>query len=339
MKEKKRDNNIMLLRILAMLMVVAVHYNLIFDFPETISKVFSYGAKGVGIFLMFSGYLNMISYERCNSVREFYRRKVVNIIPLYYIALLLNIIFRCFIFEEVNFNIKMVIIYLFGLQMIVPSNEFYIWNNMGALWTISVFLFFYVITPGLFKVLGSFKKAVYLFPVVYLGTMVIRKAMQIVLTRIDWVSDPIQFANWFPLNLVVVYWIGAIIYYCKKESRYKVTFIIFCSVSIILYLMKRTDFVFWGTVVASIYLILYVFKIEYPKRVIQMIACIDKYTFSIYLMHPLVLYVIEKKMGTELSPMGWELYLSIIAVIIIAVIAEKIKDKVLLISVTCKRNK
>lgn len=74
--------NMDLLRVLAMGMVLLCHLS------ELLHINTSVGATGVDLFFVMSGYLIFESLERTNSTTKYYKKRVIRIIPIYYLSLI-----------------------------------------------------------------------------------------------------------------------------------------------------------------------------------------------------------------------------------------------------------
>lgn len=144
---KERNYNLDILRIVAAFMVLTVHVG--YQFPW-ISDYTWYGYYGTSLFFVLSGYLTMTSVERCNSVLEFYRKRVFRIIPLYWVVLIVTLILNPNLFSIKYLR------YFFFLNMFIPSDDFGLWNNLNGLWTMSAFMFFYLIAPLIYKLIKKY---------------------------------------------------------------------------------------------------------------------------------------------------------------------------------------
>lgn len=80
----KNSINISLLRIVAMLMVLSVHSGI----NSNWTKYTIAGQYGVTLFFTLSGYLILCSMEK-KSCKEFYKKRILRIIPEYYTALII----------------------------------------------------------------------------------------------------------------------------------------------------------------------------------------------------------------------------------------------------------
>lgn len=138
-----------LLRVTAAAMVLAVHAGQ----PAGLDDLTRTGAYGVQLFFILSGYLSEASLARCDDPLRYYRRRAVRILPAYWLLLAVR-----FVFDTVRGTPCGVrfLRYVFFLQMWLPSEDWNLWNNRGALWTMSAFAFFYLLAPWLHRLLRGF---------------------------------------------------------------------------------------------------------------------------------------------------------------------------------------
>lgn len=138
------SNNINLdfLRILAALMVLLVHIT-----------HFSVGAYGVQLFFVLSGYLNFASLSKKDSIIIFYKKRMQKIFPTYYVCLALlyleDLVLALYLSPGTNIFKGQCgprfLRYVFFIQCFTPTDNWDLWNNHSALWTMSSFVGFYFI--------------------------------------------------------------------------------------------------------------------------------------------------------------------------------------------------
>ena len=78
----------------ACLFIVFVHFNNRFSAPA-FSNIFAAGGRGVDVFFIISGFLTMISLNNKKdgeTLIAWYRKRIVRLAPLYYIAIILSLI-------------------------------------------------------------------------------------------------------------------------------------------------------------------------------------------------------------------------------------------------------
>jgi peptidoglycan/LPS O-acetylase OafA/YrhL len=135
------------------------------DFSDFI--FFKYGYLGVQLFFLISGFVILMTLEKCNSIPSFIYRRWLRLFPAMLICSLL-IYFSSSIFYERPSSQPAAIDLLAGLSFIDP----YIWLKVtgmelksieGAFWSIYVEFKFYIIASILYFSLGSKRLVITLF--------------------------------------------------------------------------------------------------------------------------------------------------------------------------------
>ena len=89
---KKRNYGLDYLRIFAMLATVWVHISIYVGIPIDLKHYFGWGAYGVQIFFVLSGYLAIKTYN--GNMIDYYKKRALRILPSYYIGIILMIFIR-----------------------------------------------------------------------------------------------------------------------------------------------------------------------------------------------------------------------------------------------------
>lgn len=196
---KQQSFNLNLIRIFAAWMVLSVHI-------AGMSGIdFGVGAKGVPLFFIMSGYLAFCSLERNSSPAEYYKKRAVRILPIYWFCLILLYCEDIVLGLLNGLSVQEIFTgqcsprflrYVFGLQCFLPSDNWDIWNNHGALWTMSSFIGFYITAPWLYKMLKNFYLGVVGTIIFLFGRTFAAKIIQL------WLSDyPVEaHIEWFSLS-------------------------------------------------------------------------------------------------------------------------------------------
>lgn len=159
----KRNINLDIYRSICAMLVLIVHIGNYTDF-HLITVI---GASGLYGFFVLTGYLAIQSCRNISPL-SYYKQRLLRILPVYYLALVIDYIANIIINVKTNgenlFGINSVcgiknILFVFGLNCWVSTKHYYWWNAWWAVATINSFLFCYLITP-LVRKIGSFKKFV-----------------------------------------------------------------------------------------------------------------------------------------------------------------------------------
>lgn len=145
---EEKIHAISILRIIATFMVVMVHFGQSLPLPSILHEFVAYGATGVTIFFVISGYVIAMSLDWQEDVGIFYKKRIVRIVPIYFAVIIVNAIAAVMLgtYPVDVVHLKWVRYFLF-FQAILPSNSYFYWNNAASLWTMSAFAIFYFIAP------------------------------------------------------------------------------------------------------------------------------------------------------------------------------------------------
>lgn len=331
MKEKIRESNIELLRIFAMMMIVAYHsvrHNLTYiqgtEIHQGIGAVLlGIGQLGVTVFVLISGYFQID--------KEFKTKRVVRVyLQLLFYSISMMII--CTVFKFAEFN-KLAIIRAF---LPVSYNEY---------WFFSAYIILCVLTPFLNKFAKSLEKENY-------------KKMLIIFTVIFSVIYSLLYSSrsysvgdgnlgavaWF----IYLYLLAGYIKLYKinilenKKTLYILTitvFIIFATLLIFLNQTRNHTAFYWYVKINSIFiltlavLVFYIFKNAKIKQS-KIINYIASLTFPVYIIHENYLFretfwsvsnkIVPISSNTVTSTI-LNILCSIFAVFIMAAVAETIR--------------
>lgn len=270
-----RNPHIQILRILSCLSVFTVHLGQRLNFTGTLRTFTDFGSCGVNLFFLISGFLAVSSYtQKKTSIKQYYIKRAIAILPLYYITIL-----YFFITENIIHLISYTIPpdelglgwfrYIFLLNGFVNSPT-YFWSNLGITWTIPIFMFFYLINPWILK----FVYNIYSATTAWIFIFLITKTLY----------------TFYPCTILgSIHWpfLGIVIYYCATQKYY-----------------IKSSILFYIGILVSIILEHYPYAIVYTFAVI-LLACaynpnhafgihqktlnlIDSYAYTFYLSHGIV---------------------------------------------------
>lgn len=155
---KSQELGLDLLRVLAAVGVFLCHFGQYINLGK-LGEVFLFGAHGVQIFFVLSGFLIMQSLERSESLKEYARKRFNRLFPMYWGMLICMIVANQFIWGNVpkdSYAHLGWLRYFFCLQRVIPANEVF-WDNLYGLWTMSAFVLFYLIAPAIAQRVKTFR--------------------------------------------------------------------------------------------------------------------------------------------------------------------------------------
>lgn len=290
---KEKNLNLNLIRLFAAWMVLSVHIT------QRTGMDFSVGAYGVQLFFILSGYLAFYSFTNNNySTIEYYKNRAVRILPTYWFCLILlyfqdvfwGIFYNKLSIQEVFTGqcSPRFLRYFFGLQCFIPSDNWDLWNNHNALWTMSSFIAFYIFTPFLYKILNNFYTSFACTICFLVGRPFFIKTIQL------WFSDYPADAHieWFslnnPLSELYCYLLGCTLYLAiKKEKQNIYIFIITIILIVTRFEWYQFEFIF----VLLIYISISMAPLTHNKILNKFISIASNGSFALYLIHPIVLIV------------------------------------------------
>ena len=276
MKEKQIDS-FRLFKIISCLGVISVHYGQISSLSGIPRILTDFGAYGVYMFFVISGFLGYLSYSKSSSCKQYLLKRIFRILPLYYTIIIYNIILYEFILRD-QFNMPFDSShlgwtrYLLLLSQIIPSSDNF-WINLSATWTISHFFLFYLFVPFFFKYINTYYKALLL----QVGCFIFNYFWDI---------------NYFlPFTSLYYFTIGITVYLAFNEQK-KNALITFSCLSGILFLLFHCDLKY---IYSNFFMLLLIagkdFHISNPI-VSKCITLLDEYSFTAYLVHAIVVEAI-----------------------------------------------
>lgn len=288
---KQQRFNLNFIRIFAAWMVLSVHI-------AGMSGIdFGVGAKGVPLFFIMSGYLAFCSLERNSSPAEYYKKRAVRILPIYWFCLILLYCEDIVLGLLNGLSVQEIFTgqcsprflrYVFGLQCFLPSDNWDIWNNHGALWTMSSFIGFYIIAPWLYKMLKNFYLGVVGTIIFLFGRTFTAKIIQL------WLSDyPVEaHIEWFslsnPVTQLYCFLLGITLYLAIKEGKQD----IFAFIVMIILIVTGFE---WYQFELFFVLLLFA-AVSMPPlcsnhKIQKWAIFMSSGSFALYLIHPIVLEI------------------------------------------------
>ena len=223
-EKKQHSSNLDLVRLMAVVLVFVVHLGQRFPWIGEWSAV---GAKGVLLFFVLSGYLINQSIDSSASWKEYMKKRLVRILPTYYLVLLL-----IYLWDLLQYTVSWglgealagpcnPVKYLryFGfLQVILPDPDPTLWCNRYALWTMSSFAVFYLVAYPLRKWVKKYWQSLILLFVLMISRDAMLEGIQEILNGILPYVDG-YYAHHTPLTMLYCFVFGTTLYYAVQERK------------------------------------------------------------------------------------------------------------------------
>lgn len=294
--EKKRQI-LDIVRICAALMVFTVHFFMFVDAPAAISKITANFSSGVALFFVISGYLMMQSVERSSSYGEYFRKRVVRIIPSYYAIVLVAAFVWDFLLHQMppdELGLGWLRYFLF-LNTVVPSQNYYFWNDLWGLWTFSCFMFFYLAAPFLKKWIRNYRQSLIFLAVSIVGGYAAGYVTEYVFGRLGY-GDAYIIAGDSPLFNLNIFAIGISMWYALKEKKEREFMGVCGLLTIVLMLAGKTNRISYGCL--AVIIILAFWELEFHSAVaVKAIRVMSCYSFPFYLVHLGVIEILDLLRG------------------------------------------
>ncbi|HVX48941.1 MAG TPA: acyltransferase [Chitinophagaceae bacterium] len=316
MKNTGRDKlgYINAVRGLAILLVIVLHAaNAVPALPETFRYVCGKGAFGVQLFFvasaftLFRSYSYRIEKEGGAAARNFFIRRLARISPMYYTAALVYSVI-CYLKPGYNDGNPLVawkvLANIFYVNGFIPGAINYI--PPGG-WSVGVEMAFYCCVPFLFARIKNIKKAAIWFVALGAGTVVLKLLIRYALIRlqIDYHKPESWFLYfWFP-NQAAVFMAGIVLFFALQlfstGSKIKTYTGIAASTIIMVvfaYFKRNIDpyNIIPEHIILAIFFSINIFFLAqhsiklFDNRVTRFLGEIS---FSLYLVHFIVIYVLE----------------------------------------------
>lgn len=301
MREKGHSLNLSLLRILAMLMVLSIHAGLSAHWTR-----FTYSGKyGVQLFFILSGYLISISLERTDSVKEFYRKRIGRIVPEYYMALILYWFIDFWNYTkdrgvayallgwDAPVGIRYILRYFSFFQMVLPSDNYALWNNRYAWWTMSSFMVFYLLAPLFYKYLKGFFRSFFALVVLMAGTPIARAGL---LSLLQPFHFPMQaeiegYCEGMPLMQLYCFFMGIVVYWAVRQGKELIyaVFLLLCFM-----VFNGETYQFEICLALFVLTVIKAKEIQIPAFMHKFINFMARGSFCVYLIHGGIMSMISK---------------------------------------------
>ena len=301
------------LRGVAILMVVAVHVAQEIPLKSLLGQVASFGAKGVQLFFIVSALTLMMSMKKrttveSNPLRNFFLRRFFRIAPAFYLVLLLYIVVGPFIrASRTGINTTSVSHALLVATFLNGWRPDWINVPVVGQWSIAIEVLFYLLLPFLFPFLTSFRKAV----LGWGASMLLYVASFYLAVRLCAIegffgSQVLDFAYWwFPSQLpIFFYGIGLYFILAERISLGKIV-LAYVPATLLIILVHRSLSTVGLLPVVGLALMLFVILVARRRSILivnPVTRFLGKISFSVYLVHPLVISSVKRIFTPRLVP-------------------------------------
>jgi len=295
----KKAENIQLFRTLACLGVFITHLAPRLGIQGTAASITGFGAMGVYLFFIISGYLVGMTDEKSINgspkiVRSYYIRRLFRVLPLYYAVILYNLVLHTFILQDVTKDPGGLywLRYLFLTNAFVPAPDNF-WGNLSATWTVSLFVCFYLTAPLWKRLIRNPKGAV----CCYLTALILRYLLAV--SPFSAYMTFIYYLHFFLLGMAV--------WQMQKEKegiRAAVCYGMLAGFVLLMMFVGTGEadyFITWSLIFGAVILLTGSVQLgdKIPGRIIRFL---DRYSYSIYLVHAVVMDAIYLLQGKVKLP-------------------------------------
>ena len=287
---KNKNINLSIVRIIAAFMVLSVHIGQYTGFN------FSVGAKGVQLFFILSGYLAFVSLNNNSSTKVYYKNRILKILPIYWICLIIiylkdMIVGLCnstFIETLRGQCSPKFLRYFVFLQCFTPTENWNLWNNHSALWTMSSFAGFYLVAPLLFNIMKKFYRSFTILIISMLGTPHLVSWIQHLLSKYPEEAHIELFSSMNPLVVLYCFLLGCVLFVAIKENKQNVY-----TFTIVIALLTTSISWYQYELLFVLFLMLAIFlaPITDNKMIVYIISLLSDGSFALYLLHPILLWL------------------------------------------------
>lgn len=267
-----RLKNIQVLRIVACFGVFGVHVAQRLELSEGIFKLMTFGANGVYLFFMISGFVTFVSFKKNGKVNyvKYLCGRAIKILPCYYSVILYNYVIHTFFLKDIPYDPTSLkwLRYIFCINRLYLSGVNF-WDNLSATWTISTFICFYLLAPLLYKIITNSVRAI--------GAL----GVMLILNKILTLPEPVKMLPYFLFGICIYYaWI--------EEKHFE--FITVLSVLALLYgiLYERLGIVIYVLIFGIIMISTQNFIVN-SRCLNSVINFLDERSYTIYLVHAIVI--------------------------------------------------
>ena len=218
---------------------------------------------------------------------DYYRNRAIRILPSYYVAIIVTIIFHQCVLRDVTADIFKLgwFRYFIGFNMMIPSDNYYLWNNAHAFWTMSCFMWFYILTPLILGFVRTLRQSVLFLSFTFLGSYV-WKVIMFSLFSVENVDSLYTLANGSPFGVLYQFAFGIMTYFALKEEKENEGIAVFV-LSSVLGLILGKNVLIWCSLCGIMIIVLKNKEVQMPDKYLRFVRITGKESYHIYLAHML----------------------------------------------------
>ena len=323
--EHKKFEYIDSLRGIAILLVIIVHIPILGDFNYShwlIEKFIYNGKLGVQLFFVTSAFTLILSYNNRigeqNKNKKFFIRRFFRIAPFYYIMaifMLFDNLLKWNIVPLTEYDNNILPKFLTHIFFVNSLSPKYILSFIPGGWTISVEFLFYLTVPLICNKIKNLNSCIKFVCISIILSFVINRLLSV------FIQDG-NFEYFNPISQFPVFTLGFLAYYIINDNQAKIkastiglclsTILFFCYFRLPYHILY--SFMFGGLIV--------LLSIK-PYKVLsnKIIAQIGKVSFSMYIIHFIVIYTLIKLNINTIIGFNGDMYFFILYYFLIAAIS------------------
>ena len=338
MEQRRYNVGLDFIRIFAMLAVILVHLTIYLPIPDRIRSFFMWGGAGVQCFFVLSGFLACHSFENRLKTGVYYKKRATRILPAYYVAVIGAMLFHQFVLKDVTADIFGLgwLRYFLGLNTVVPSMNYDLWNNTYGLWTMSCFIWFYIMAPLIFKWVRSLKSAASFFVLSFVGSIAWKLIMNSIFSQMAGIESLDVLTGASPFGELYQFAIGIMVYFILKEEKAYKGIVLLSVISVFGLVLNRNTFI-WCSLCGLMIIAFENMEIQISAKAQRFVRTIGKESFHVYLSHLLSFAVAWSITSTVFLDSGivkyscWALISAVLVVLLCCVMraCEKIVEVII----------
>ena len=251
-------------------------------------------------------------------------------IPSYYCAIIMAIVASAILkFEPVSdmFGLGW-LRYFLGINMLLPSNSYFVWNNAYGWWTMSCFLCFYALCPIILRFVNNFIKSCCFVEIAF-AVAVFWKTLNMVLFQNFTEIDALDvLCGGSPFGTLFQFAVGILVYFGIKEGK-KNHAIIFCALFMMLAAILEKNHLGWCGICGLLIIALNDMPLGFSK-IFKWLA--DK-SYYVYLVHLLAIKIATTICNSYIASDKYSIimfYLIFLIILIFSCFILNIVDKTVL---------